>query len=256
MVAAGSEQTSTSIVQISHSVESVSDSVTHFASSIEEMSASIQEVSRNCQNELTIAASANQKTIEAQGKMDALHTSAMEIGKIVEVITDIAAQTNLLALNAAIEAASAGNAGKGFGVVASEVKELAKQTASATEEIKKQITCIQENTKESIEGMNQITHIITDVHKISQTIAVSMEEQSATINEIARGISSTRENAGTMAISVKESSTGLTEITRTIQGMKTVSLDVAKKAEVLNSSASALSSTSQELEKIIKQFRV
>ncbi len=120
--------------------------------------------------------------------MDKLGAAAKSIGKVVEVINDIADQTNLLALNATIEVASAGEAGKRFAVVANEVKELAKQTAQATQEIQKQVEDMQTNTESAIKAIDSVSKVIEEVNEISQTIVSAVEEQSATVNEISRNV--------------------------------------------------------------------
>jgi methyl-accepting chemotaxis protein len=118
-----------------------------------------------------------------------LGQSSIEIGKVIKVITAIAGQTNLLALNATIEAARAGDAGRGFAVVANEVKELAKQTANATEDISQRIEAIQTDTKAAVQAITQITDIINQINDFQSTIASAIEEQTATTNEISRNIS-------------------------------------------------------------------
>ena len=120
--------------------------------------------------------------------MAKLGESSAEIGNVIKVITSIAQQTNLLALNATIEAARAGEAGKGFAVVANEVKELAKQTAKATEDISRKIEAIQEDTKGAVEAIAQIGKIINQINDIQNTIASAVEEQTATTGEISRNV--------------------------------------------------------------------
>src|SRR5207302_9996194 len=117
-----------------------------------------------------------------------LGVSSAEIGEVIKVITSIAQQTNLLALNATIEAARAGEAGKGFAVVANEVKELAKQTAKATDDISRKITAIQADTKGAVEAIGQIGQIIDQINDIQNTIATAVEEQTAVTGEISRNV--------------------------------------------------------------------
>ena len=120
--------------------------------------------------------------------MNKLGESSQEIGNVIKVITSIAQQTNLLALNATIEAARAGEAGKGFAVVANEVKELAKQTAKATEDIGRKIEAIQVDTKGAVAAIEEIGTIINQINDISNSIATAVEEQTVTTNEIGRSV--------------------------------------------------------------------
>lgn len=202
-VAAGVEQASQSVnsivvalKQVAKNIASINVNITETSQSthtsavaIEEMSASLKEVSTGTAKASDISNQADMQAKETTEMMTKLKTSASEIGKVINIISDIADQTNMLALNATIEAASAGEAGKGFAVVANEVKELAKQTADATEKIANQITEMQEATDKSVNSITNIASIITNLNNINSTIAASVEEQSATVNEIAHSIS-------------------------------------------------------------------
>ncbi|MFP4012810.1 MAG: methyl-accepting chemotaxis protein, partial [Chitinispirillaceae bacterium] len=159
-VSDSTEQATKNINGITVSAEQMSNSVNMVATAVEETSSSIREVAQNSLKQSQIASEANEQTRSSRSKMEALGTAAKEIGKVIDVISNIADQTNLLALNATIEAASAGDAGKGFAVVAKEVKELAKQTAQATEEIRSQIEGIQKNANDSIGAIGQISTIM------------------------------------------------------------------------------------------------
>ena len=140
-----------------------------------------------------------------------LGDSSAEIGKVIKVITSIAQQTNLLALNATIEAARAGEAGKGFAVVANEVKELAKETARATEEIGRKIEAIQSDTKGAVAAIGEISGVINQINDISTTIASAVEEQTATTNEIARNATEAARGSTEIAkniVSVSQAASG------------------------------------------------
>src|SRR6202166_1835556 len=148
------------------------------------MSVTIGEIAKNATEAAKIAGEAVEAAEAANQTVGRLGESSIEIGKVIEVITSIAQQTNLLALNATIEAARAGEAGKGFAVVANEVKELAKQTAKATEDISQRIRNIQGNTKDAMQAIEMIGTVINKVSQIAGTIAAAVEEQDATTNEM------------------------------------------------------------------------
>ncbi|HBE20611.1 MAG TPA: chemotaxis protein, partial [Cyanobacteria bacterium UBA11367] len=174
-LAAAAAETSAQAASVSSAAEEVSVNTQSVATGIEEMNASIREIARNAADAATVATSAVKMAETTNETIAKLGISSSEIGNIVKVITSIAQQTNLLALNATIEAARAGEAGKGFAVVANEVKELAKQTANATEDISKKVEGIQGNTKNSIDAIAQITAIINQINDFQNTIASAVE---------------------------------------------------------------------------------
>lgn len=163
-------------------------SVQSVASAAEEMSVTVKEISKSVQDASMISQKAVSKAEHMNETIGRLDGSSAEIGKVVKVISSIAGQTNLLALNATIEAARAGKAGKGFAVVANEVKQLAKETAEATEEIRDQITTIQDNTQGAVDAIKDITEIIKQNNEIALTIAAAMEEQAVTTDDITQSM--------------------------------------------------------------------
>ena len=171
-----------------------------------------------------------------------LGESSAEIGKVVKVITSIAQQTNLLALNATIEAARAGEAGRGFAVVANEVKELAKETAKATEDISQKIEAIQNDTRGAVAAIAQIGAIINQINDISNTIASAVEEQTATTNEIGRNVT--------------EAARGSVEIAENITGVALAAKSTADGASATQSSAAALTKMAAELRQLVSRFKV
>jgi methyl-accepting chemotaxis protein len=180
----------------------VSANVNMVAASSEEMMASIREISKSATEAARVAKSAVTIAEATNQTIHQLGASSSEIGKVIKVITSIAQQTNLLALNATIEAARAGEAGKGFAVVANEVKELAKETARATEEIGQKIDAIQTDTGAAVRAIGEVTHIITQVNDISNVIASAVEEQTATTTEIGRNVAEAAVGSNEIATSI------------------------------------------------------
>jgi methyl-accepting chemotaxis protein len=185
-MSSNSEETAAQSNVVAAASEQVSKNVATVATSAEEMSASVKEIAKNANDAARVATSAVKVAEDTNRTVAKLGESSVQIGKVIKVITSIAQQTNLLALNATIEAARAGEAGKGFAVVANEVKELAKQTAVATEDISGKIEAIQSDTKSAVSAIAEIAKVIGQINDISNTIASAVEEQSATTNEIAR----------------------------------------------------------------------
>ena len=218
-VAAAAEEASSSLLSISAAAEEMSSSVMTVASAMDAMSGATNEVAGNCLKESRIASDAEKKANASREFMERLGQSAQEIGRIISLISDIADRTNLLALNATIEAARAGTAGRGFTVVASEVKELALQTTKATTEIREQIEQMQANAESAVDSMVEISHIIEEVTMISHSIAAAMEEQTVTSNGIAHNIASASQAANDIARNVSLSAYGIKEVSSNILGV-------------------------------------
>lgn len=184
----GAERTSSQIQTVSNAAEEVNQNMEMVATAVEEMTYSINEISQNAHEAAKIASNSVTMADNAHSIMSQLGDSSLEVGKVIKVITSIAQQTKLLALNATIEAARAGEAGKGFAVVANEVKELAKETAFATEDISQKIEAIQNDTQGAVEAISSIQEIINEINDIQNTIASSVEEQAVTTSEIGRNV--------------------------------------------------------------------
>ncbi|HJL15087.1 MAG TPA: methyl-accepting chemotaxis protein [Sandaracinaceae bacterium LLY-WYZ-13_1] len=211
---ATSEQTSQQATVVSAAAEQVSRNVQTVAAGAEELDVATKEIAKSAHEAARVASEGVTAAETTNTTVSKLGESSAEIGKVVEVITSIAQQTNLLALNATIEAARAGEAGKGFAVVANEVKELAKETARATEDIGQKIAAIQADTSGAVAAIGRIGDIIGRVDEIQTTIAASVEEQTATTQEIGRNLAEANRGSAEIAeniLSVAEGARSTTE---------------------------------------------
>jgi len=236
-----SGETATQSNSASQVTQQVTQNLNSLSIGVSEMT-TIQSIASNAQEAAKVASSAADAADAANSTVAKLGQSSGEIGVVIKVITSIAEQTNLLALNATIEAARAGEAGKGFAVVANEVKELAKQTARATEDIGLKISAIQVDTKGAIEAIGKVSGVINQINSISATIAAAVEEQSATTNEMTR-------NAG-------EAASGANGISSNIDGVVHAADGTLLRAQESQKAAQELSSIAAQLGDLMRLFKI
>ncbi|MFO7754230.1 MAG: methyl-accepting chemotaxis protein [Desulfobacteraceae bacterium] len=238
-VAESAHNSADKVDQMAKNSESIATGINTMAAAIEEMTSSLNEVAGNTQQANQVSRNATKAAESITEKMNGLVNASKQIGKVVGVIKDIADQTNMLALNATIEAAGAGEAGKGFAVVAGEVKELAKQSADATDEISGQIDEIQNSTSAVEDAITEISKVIEEVAGINETIASAVEEQSATAGEISQSVA---ENART----VKEVSEDAGKSSELVN-------DIAKSTDEANNTAAEVARHVSELSDAVKE---
>ncbi|MDQ6963751.1 MAG: nitrate- and nitrite sensing domain-containing protein [Mariprofundales bacterium] len=240
LVAAAAEESSMQAEAASNGAQAAEGNVSTVAAAAEELSASIAEVSRQVKEAERIVAEAVTEAAGTTATVQALAQATDEIGQIIKIITDIASQTNLLALNASIEAARAGDAGRGFAVVAGEVKDLASQTTEATEQIAAQIQCLQKESEQSAQAIENISRIIQKVGELTSSINVAAEEQATAANEISE--------------SVQEASARVNEVTGSVADVSEASVDTSKAASDMLASSEQLKASTAELNQKVETF--
>jgi len=255
-VAAAAEEMSVSMTTVASAMEQSTTNLNSVATATEQMTSTVGEIAGNAEKARSITNNAVGKAASVTEKVNELGTSARDIGKITEAISAISAQTNLLALNATIEAARAGAAGKGFAVVANEIKELAKQTATATEDIKTKIEAIQASTQSNITEVGEISGIIKEVNEIVSTIAAAIEEQSATTKDIARNIAQASQGIQEVNQNVAQSTTVAKQIAESIAEVHRASGEIASGGSQVRSSSDELSRLAESLKALVERFKV
>jgi methyl-accepting chemotaxis protein len=241
-IAANSEETSAQAKVVTDATQQVTQNLQTVATGAEEMGISIREIAKNATEAAKVAISAVKVVESTTATVSKLGESSSEIGQVIKVITSIAQQTNLLALNATIEAARAGEAGKGFAVVANEVKELAKETAKATEDISQKIEAIQTDAKAAVDAIATISSVINQINGISNTIATAVEEQNATTNEMSRNVSEAAHGSG--------------QITSNIAGVAEAADSTSHVASDTQKAVQQLVQTSTALRQLVEQFKI
>jgi methyl-accepting chemotaxis protein len=241
-IASGTGEASSQAELVAEAAEEVSRNVQTVAAGTEEMGASIREIAQNASDAAKVASQAVEAAESTNHAVSRLGESSAEIGNVLKLITSIAEQTNLLALNATIEAARAGEAGKGFAVVANEVKDLAQETARATEDISRRVEAIQNDTASAVTAIGEISQIIAQINDYQLTIASAVEEQTATTNEMSR--------------SVAEAASGSVEIASNVADIAQTNRKATESVGGARQSATDLSRMSDEMTQLVARFKV
>lgn len=256
VVAKATDEMSANTSSVAEGMESAATSISSVAAATEEMTATIGEIAGNSEKARSITATAVTHADSVSMMMRNLGKSAQEIGRVTETITSISAQTNLLALNATIEAARAGTAGKGFVVVANEIKELAKQAAAVTENIKARISGIQHSTDSAIDDIDKITQVIKEVSSIVTMIASAIEEESGVTRNIAGNIAQASSVVHEASIRVANTATVSKSVTRDITSVGATASELSSSGKEINSSAAKLSRLAERLKTLVAHFNV
>jgi methyl-accepting chemotaxis protein len=234
------ERTEDMSTTVAAAAEEASSNVETVASATEEINASLAEIASQVSRATEVAQTAVSTASQTSGVINGLREQSDSIGEVVKMITDIAEQTNLLALNATIEAARAGEAGKGFAVVASEVKNLATQTAKATEQISAQIDSVRGESANAVDAIDRISAVIRQIDEITTAIAAAVEEQAAATREIARN--------------VQQASVGTTDVTSNIAQVKGGASETGTASRDVLTASEELSQHAERMRSVVQQF--
>jgi methyl-accepting chemotaxis protein len=255
-VAAAAEEMSVSSASVAAGMEQATSSLAMVADATHQMTSTIGEIAGTAERARSITEDASRQAGSVSALMRELGRAAQDIGKVTETITSISSQTNLLALNATIEAARAGSAGKGFAVVANEIKELAQQTAAATEDIKGKIAGIQGSTSTAMSDIQRITEVIQSVNDQVASIATAIEEQSVVTHDIATNLAQASTGVGDANARVGQTSAVTRDIAKDIAEVNRASEEMAQSSGLVRDSAQDLSKLAENLRTLVERFKI
>ncbi len=255
-VAAAAEEMSTNMNSVAAATEQTTANIQMIVSAAEEMSSTIGEIASNTAKGSQTTSQAVESAQKVSEKVNELGQAASEISKVTETISDISEQTNLLALNATIEAARAGEAGKGFAVVAGEIKDLAQQTAQATDEIGSRIADVQKSTQESVSAIESILAVINEIDTIVTSVASAIEEQSATTQEISNNVSQAAAGVQEVNENVNQTSAVAGEVTQDIHQVSQTAEEMKAGSSQVNISSTELSQLAENLNEMVSRFKL
>jgi methyl-accepting chemotaxis protein len=255
-VSSAAEELCIGMQNISSDTEEMARSLREISSAVDCMQATVHSISDSTDKGASVAGQAAELVTQSSHRISDLGTSAREIGKVIEVIEDIAAQTNLLALNATIEAARAGEAGRGFAVVATEVKQLANQTSLAIEDIRKRVASIQSSTSEAVNFVTDINTVIGQVNELNRAIASAVDGQSSSTAEIVENVKRTSMLADNISINISQSASASREITESMSRVDEVMGETAQGAEQSRSAGERLKDLASTMRQSAARFRL
>lgn len=255
-VATAAEEASTRSTSVAACVEQASTNLASMASATEEMSATVGDIASNSAKARAVADQAGEQAQEVSVLVQRLGKAAVEIGKVTETITQISAQTNLLALNATIEAARAGAAGKGFAVVANEIKDLARQTAEATEDIKAKISGVQTSTTGAIGNIEKIAVVIKEVSALVTSIAAAIEEQATVTKDVAGNISQASMGVRDANQNIAQTVTVSKSIAQDVAGISVQGQALKDDSTCLMEDDEMLRSLTHQLKQLLARFQI
>ncbi len=255
-IVVAAEEMTNNMTAIAAAMEQSATNASMIAAATEEMSATINEIASNADQTKNISGDAVTQAANSSTSMGELGKAAKDISHVTETITEISEQTNLLALNATIEAARAGEAGKGFAVVANEIKELAKQTAEATMDIKGKIDEVQNTTGLTVNQIDAVSKVISEINEIVNVMATAVEEQSGATNEITTNINQASEGIQEVNENVSQSSSVSQAITEDISGVNQSAGEMKNISSTVQESSQHLDTLANELNEIISRFKL